>query len=107
MLFIEAALFTKYLNDYLNDDEYRELEEFLIDQPDAGDVIPGTGGLRKLRWSSDNKGKGKRGGIRVIYYWKVAEDQIYFFTLYAKNEITDLSDKEKKVLKQMLEGWQS
>jgi hypothetical protein len=107
MVFIEAALFTKFLNDYLNDDEYGELQEFLIEQPDSGDVIQGTGGLRKLRWSSENKGKGKRGGIRVIYYWKVAEDQIYLFTLYAKNEIPDLSDKEKKALKQMLEGWQS
>jgi len=107
MVFKEATLFTKYLNDYLNDDEYSELQEFLMEQPDAGDPIQGTGGLRKLRWSSENKGKGKRGGVRVIYYWKVAEDQIYFFTLYAKNEMTDLSDDEKNALKKMLEGWQS
>ncbi len=105
MIFIESALFTKYLRDYLEDNEYRELQNFLIDQPDSGDLIQGTGGLRKLRWNLHNKGK--RGGIRIIYYWRVAEDQIYFFTLYAKNEIEDLSDDDKKKLRQMLEGWQS
>ena len=105
MVFKETILFTKYLYDYLSDDEYRELQEFLMEQPYAGDVIQGTGGLRKLRWSSNSKGKGKRGGIRVIYYCKFAEDQIYFLTLYAKNEMTDLSDKEKKALKHMLESW--
>ena len=104
MVFIETALFTKCLQDYLNDGEYCELQSFLIEQPDAGDLIQGTGGLRKLRWSSNNKGK--RGGIRVIYYWQVLEDQIYLFTLYAKNEISDLSEKEKKALKKMLEDWQ-
>lgn len=104
MVFIETALFTKYLQDYLNDDEYRQLQNFLIEQPEAGDLIQGTGGLRKLRWNSNNKGK--RGGIRVIYYWQVSEDQIYFFTLYAKNEMSDLSEKEKKALKKMLEDWQ-
>jgi len=104
MVFIETALFTKWLQDYLNDDEYSELQNYLIDQPEAGDLIPGTGGLRKLRWGLENKGK--RGGIRVIYYWQVSEDQIYLFTLYAKNEISDLSSDEKKVLKKMLENWQ-
>ena len=104
MVFIEAAPFTKYLRDYLNDDEYGELQSFLIEQPEAGDLIQGTGGLRKLRWGLDNKGK--RGGIRVIYYWQVSEDQIYLFTLYAKNEMSDLSSDEKKALKNMLEDWQ-
>lgn len=103
MVFTETALFTKYLQDYLEDDEYRELQNFLIEQPNAGDLIQGTGGLRKLRWSLD--GRGKRSGIRVIYYWQVAEDQIYLFTLYAKNEMSDLSNDEKKALKKMLENW--
>jgi hypothetical protein len=103
MVFIEAILFTKYLSSYLEDEDYRELQEFLIEQPDAGTLIQGTGGLRKLRWSLDNKGK--RGGIRVIYYWQIADDQIYFFTLFSKNEISDLSAKEKKELKLMLEDW--
>ena len=104
MIFIESILFTKYLMDYLNDDEYQELQEFLMEKPDAGDLIQGTGGLRKLRWSLDNKGK--RGGIRIIYYWQVTKEQIYFFTLYAKNEMTDLSAAEKKALKQLLESWE-
>jgi len=87
----------------LKDDEYRELQNYLIEQPEAGDLIQGTGGLRKLRWSLDKKGK--RGGIRIIYYIKLADDQIYFFTLYAKNEVSDLSASEKKQLKSMLENW--
>jgi hypothetical protein len=87
----------------LDDDEYQELQEFLMEQPDAGDLIQGTGGLCKLRWSSGTKGK--RGGVRVIYYWQISKDQIYFFTLYAKNEMADLSAKEKKALKLMLEDW--
>lgn len=104
MVFIEATPFTKYLQDYLNDDEYRELQNFLIEQPEAGKLIQGAGGLRKLRWSMDNKGK--QGGIRIIYYWQIPEDQIYLFALYAKNEISDLSHDEKKLLKKMLEDWQ-
>jgi hypothetical protein len=104
MVFIETTSFTKYLNNYLNDNEYRELQKFLIEQPEAGALIQGTGGLRKLRWSVDNKGK--RGGVRVIYYWQISKDQIYFFTLYAKNEMTDLSIEDKKALKKMLEDWQ-
>lgn len=103
MVFIETPLFTKYLQDYLNDDEYCELQNFLIEQPEAGDIIQGTGGLRKLRWSLKNKGK--RDGIRVIYYWQTSVTQIYLFTLYAKNEMSDLSSDQKKVLKKMLESW--
>jgi hypothetical protein len=103
MVFIETALFSKYLWDYLDDDEYRELQNFLIEQPDAGDTIAGTGGLKKLRWNLD--GRGKRSGVRIIYYWQIAEDQIYLFTLYTKNEMSDLSSDEKKALKKMLENW--
>jgi len=103
MIFKESCLFTKHLPDYLDDEDYRELQNFLMEQPDAGDLIQGTGGLRKLRWKI--AGRGKRDGIRIIYYWHVLEDQIYFFTLYAKNEISDLTAKEMKALKQILEGW--
>lgn len=103
MIFIETTGFTKRLPDYLQDDEYRELQNFLIKQPEAGDLIQDTGGLRKLRWGFAKKGK--RGGIRIIYYIKLADDQIYFFTLYAKNEVTDLSANEKRQLKLMLENW--
>jgi hypothetical protein len=101
MLFIEIPIFTKHLSKYLDDDTYKKLQNFLIEQPAAGDIVQGTGGLRKLRWSLN--GKGKQGGIRIIYYWHVSEDQIYFLTLYAKNEISDLSSDEKKALKKMME----
>ena len=66
MEFVETPLFTRLVKKLLNDDEYRELQEVLIYRPDLGDVIQGTGGLRKIRWM--RKGRGKRGGVRVIYY---------------------------------------
>lgn len=100
MIFIETHLFTKLLPKYLTDDEYIKLQDFLLERSDAGDLVKGTGGLRKLRWMAC--GKGKRGGIRIIYYWQVADEQIYFMTLYAKNEITDLSSKEKKLLAKLI-----
>lgn len=103
MIFIETSLFTKQITACLSDDEFLELQEYLIKNPHAGDLIQGTGGLRKLRWKSGTKGK--RGGIRVIYYWQVAHEQIYLMTLYAKNETVDLSAKEKKILREMVERW--
>lgn len=66
MMFIEATIFTKVLKDYFDDDEYKELQSYLMKHPAAGDIIQGTGGIRKLRWST--KGKGKRSGTRIIYY---------------------------------------
>lgn len=101
MLFIETSLFTKKLPEYLSDVEYGELQNFLIKDPVAGDTIQGAYGLRKLRWGIGNRGK--RRGLRIIYYWKVADEKIYFITLYAKNEVSDLSNKEKKDLCKMLE----
>lgn len=104
MIFIETSIFTKQYTQYLSDDEYRELQNFLINKPDAGVLIQGTGGLRKLRWSL--RSKGKRGGVRIIYYLQSSKSQIYFMTLYSKNEKVDLSTQEKKLLKQMLAGWE-
>lgn len=103
MIFIETHLFSKQISQYLTEDEYRELQIYLMEQPSAGAIIQGTGGLRKLRWTLGNKGK--RGGIRVIYYWQLAENQIYLMTLYAKNEMENLSSEEKKILKQMIARW--
>ena len=103
MEFIEAPLFTKMLPDYLGDDEYRELQLYLTAQPEAGELMPGTGGFRKLRWADQRRGKGKRGGLRVIYYHLVAESVIWFFTLYDKDEAADLSPREKKLLKAAVE----
>ena len=68
-----------------------------------GDLIPGSGSFRKLRWQDPGRGKGKRGGLRVIYYYLTAEQQIWFFTLYNKDEATDLTADEKKQLKQAIQ----
>ena len=83
MLFIEAPKFTELIQSHLNDEEYAALQWLLLERPDAGDIVPGSGGVRKIRWGL--RGKGKRGGIRVIYYWKTADDEIWLLTLYAKN----------------------
>ena len=103
MVFIEASLFTKKLKDYLNDEQYNALQSLLMENPVTGVLIPGTGGLRKIRWSL--KGKGKRSGVRVIYYWQKSEYQICLLTIYAKNEMKDLSASDKKALKQMIGEW--
>jgi len=81
--FIETRLFTRLVGEYLTDEEYRELQAALIERPEAGAVIPGSGGVRKLRWRAP--GRGKRGGYRVIYYTKTAQRVIWMLTLYPKN----------------------
>ena len=103
MIFIETTLFTHHVVSYFTDDEYGELQDFLMKKPDSGKLIKGTGGLRKLRWKCD--GKGKRGGVRIIYYWQLSLDQIYMMTLYGKNEMSDLSADEKKTLRKIVERW--
>ncbi|HBT83756.1 MAG: hypothetical protein A2005_10765 [Desulfuromonadales bacterium GWC2_61_20] len=103
MQFVESRLFSKKLPAYLADDEYRALQAFLLEMPDAGDVIKGGGGVRKLRWSVE--GRGKRGGIRVIYYLELAESRFLLLTLYAKNELEDLTPHEIKLLKKIVEEW--
>jgi len=90
--------------DYLNDETFRSLQEAMMRNPEAGDVIEGTGGLRKLRHGDMRRGKGKRGGLRVIYYWWDGYSQFWLFTLYDKDEMDDLSSDQKKVLKRMLKA---
>jgi len=96
MIFIESKIFEKLREKYLNDENYRELQNFLIEQPLSGDVIQGTGGLRKLSWSAN--GKGKRGGIRTIYLYITEKSHIHFLTLYDKNDVSDLTSDEKRYL---------
>lgn len=84
MIFIETSLFTKLIGDYLTEDEYLGLQKFLLQHPEAGKIIRETGGVRKLRWAIS--GRGKSGGIRVIYYWKGHKDEIWLLTVYGKSE---------------------
>ena len=81
--FIETKLFTRLIQQYLSEEEYAELQSFLIHNPQAGDIVPGSGGLRKLRWRG--KGRGKRGGFRVIYYTRTTQGQIWMLTIYPKS----------------------
>ena len=101
-LFVELPAFAKYRADYLDDDGFGKLQAFLLKNPEAGDVIEGTGGLRKLRHGDPRRGKGKRGGLRVIYYWWDGGRQFWLFTLYDKGEMENLSATEKRALKGML-----
>lgn len=101
-LFVELPAFSRLRADYVTDEGFRALQNALIMNPEAGDVIVGTGGLRKLRQADPRRGKGKRGGLRVIYFWWEAGRQFWLFTLYDKDKMDDLSAKERKVLKDML-----
>ena len=101
MLFVETSEFTKRLPSHLDDEDYAPLQAFLSARPGAGDIIRGSGGIRKIRWRS--KGRGKQGGIRVIYYWLVAEDEIYLLTLYSKGVKDDLTRAELAVWRKMVE----
>jgi hypothetical protein len=104
MEFIEAPAFTRHLSDYLDDEGYREMQMRLAANPELGDLMPGTGGFRKARWVDARRGKGRRGGLRIVYYYFKSEDQIWLMTLYDKNEAADLTAKEKKALKAAIEG---
>ena len=88
MEFIEASAFTRYIYDYLSEEEYLGLQSFLLQYPEAGKLVPGSGGVRKLRWSV--AGRGKRGGVRVIYYLRRQHDEIWLLTVYAKNEVENV-----------------
>jgi mRNA-degrading endonuclease RelE of RelBE toxin-antitoxin system len=81
--FIETRLFTRLVLQYLDDDEYHELQKVLMNNPETGDIIPGSGGLRKVRWRA--QGRGKRGGYRVIYYARLRQGVILMLTMYPKN----------------------
>ena len=88
MEFIEATAFTRHLYDYLTEDEYWGLQSFLVKYPEYGKVVSGTGGVRKIRWAMT--GSGKRGGVRVIYYFKRREDEIWLLTIYSKSEVENI-----------------
>lgn len=94
--FIELPTFTKNVEKVLGAEGYREFQLYLAIQPDAGDVIPGCQGLRKIRWAAG--GHGKRGGARVIYCYRAASGRCYLMAIYPKSVATDLSSEQRKVL---------
>jgi mRNA-degrading endonuclease RelE of RelBE toxin-antitoxin system len=100
MLFIETSIFTKQIKDLVSDEEYRQLQQDLLVQPDRGDLIKNGGGIRKVRCAQGNKGKS--GGIRVIYYWVTEDDQIFFLVAYPKSVKDILTDKETAILHQLV-----
>lgn len=103
MIFIETPIFTRRISELVDEDDYFELQMTLLLDPFAGDVIAGTGGLRKIRIAAN--GHGKRGGARVIYYCFVGESHIGMLFAYAKNERDDLSTAERKILTRLVETW--
>jgi hypothetical protein len=102
-LFIELPGFDRRRSSYLDDDGYARLQANLLENPECGDVIAGTGGLRKARFADERRGKGKRGGLRIIYFWWKQRSEFWLFTIYDKDEFEDLSPKDKKWLKDQLE----
>ena len=101
MEYIESPLFSKLIGSYLEDEEYAAFQWELALHPERGDLIPGSGGLRKIRWAA--KGKGKRGGTRIIYYYKNKEEKIWLLTIYAKNEADTIPISILKKIKEELE----
>jgi mRNA-degrading endonuclease RelE of RelBE toxin-antitoxin system len=103
MLFIETPVFTRQVLELLSDEEYAEFQQFLMEHPEAGDVIEGTGGLRKVRWKQG--GKGKRGGVRVIYYFVDEADQLRMLLMYRKGLQDDLTPDQRRQLKSIKDRW--
>ena len=101
-VFVELPAFSRYRADYLTDESLRALQNALLENPEAGEVIEGTGGMRKVRHADPRRGKGKRGGLRVIYFWWRAGEQFWLYAMYDKDATDDLSAKERAALKGML-----
>jgi hypothetical protein len=103
-VFVELPAFERYRSTYLDDEAFLALQNLLMNHPDAGDPIPDAGGLRKLRFGDERRGKGKRGGLRVIYYWWIEGLQFWLFTVYDKDEMSDLTPHHRKALKAMIKA---
>ena len=99
--FIETTAFGKALPYYLDDDEYAEMQDFMINYPEAGDIIPGSGGVRKLRWKRPRMGK--RSGVRVVYYLKSRHFEIWLLAIYAKSEQEDVPAHITRAWKENIE----
>ena len=100
MEFIETPIFTKLICELMPDDEYKVIQQALVLRPEAGKIIKGSGGLRKIRCNT--RGRGKRGGLRLIYYWDKINSQIYMLLVYEKSKKDDLSSEQLKSLKNLM-----
>ncbi|MCI0577227.1 MAG: type II toxin-antitoxin system RelE/ParE family toxin [Chloroflexi bacterium] len=101
MVIVETSVFTKQVQKFLSDEAYRQLQSDLANRPDIGSIIPGSGGLRKVRWGYH--GQGKRGGVRVIYYWAVRQERLLMLLMYPKNVQGNLSPAQLKALRKIVE----
>ena len=102
MEFIETTAFSRLRENYLDDRQFHLLQLYLMEFPDAGNIVRGSGGVRKLRWGSS--GLGKRGGLRIIYYWITKDEQILFLTVYRKNEAADISTDTLKEMRKIVKS---
>ncbi len=100
MLFIETPVFTAQVLNALAAESYRALQLALAFRPEQGAIIPGSGGIRKVRWAGS--GRGKRGGVRVLYFWDRANDTVYFLFLFSKNQRSDLSARQLGALRRLV-----
>jgi mRNA-degrading endonuclease RelE of RelBE toxin-antitoxin system len=101
MVIVETSIFTRQVVEQLTDDEYRELQAALVVRPEAGRLIVGSGGMRKIRWSV--RGRGKRGGVRVIYFWAVGHDRLLMLLMYRKGIQDDLTPDQLRKLRKIVE----
>ena len=101
MRFVETPVFTAVVTALLSAEEYRQLQLALLIRPEQGALIRGSGGLRKLRWGV--RGRGKRGGVRVIYYWHPGEELLYMLLVYAKSEQDDLTPAQLRVVRRLVQ----
>ena len=106
LTFIETPVFTEQITSLLDDDEYSEFQAMLVANPEAGRVISGAGGLRKIRWKDPGRQKGKRGGIRIIYYYRIHVGQVLLLTAYDKDHQSDLSASQKRLFREIIRKWQ-
>ena len=105
LTFIETPVFTEQITSLLNDDEYSKFQAMLLANPEAGHVVSGAGGLRKIRWKDPGRQKGKRGGIRIIYYYRIHVGQVLLLTAYNKDHQSDLSNSQKRLFREIVRKW--
>lgn len=103
MIIVETSIFSRLIQQLMSDDDYRLLQEALVTRPDSGVIIRGSGGLRKIRWKL--QGRGKSGGVRVVYYWVTARDEIRMLYVYRKSDQIDLTPDQITMLKEIIDRW--